>query len=245
MSAPRSGEPNLWSRVMTVLRHEGALAVASRAAARVIDLRQQVLLECDMTARPAVASLPDVRFAWASLRDLEAHSVFELTATPVARAASVARLTRGDRCLVGTWRGTPATYMWTTTSARELPALDWPLRPGTVFVYKTFTIEDFRGKGLNAAAVAFALDAYWSEGKRTAFVDVDVTNHASLRALRRAGFRDVAYFRTLKLGPRTMTLMSDEVFCRVAGRSRRVGSVGPKIVANRDRESAKEHPCPR
>jgi RimJ/RimL family protein N-acetyltransferase len=131
----------------------------------------------------------------------------------------------------------PATYLWITTTVRELARLDWPVRPDAVFVYKTFTVDAWRGRGLNQAAVTWALDDCRRSGARTAFVDVDAANHASLRALRRAGFADVARFRTLKLGPATLTLMDDAVFSRVAGRSRRDRSGSSA--------AAKEHPCPR
>lgn len=211
------------ARALAVLKCEGVKGVLSRTTAKMADLRPQVLLECDLTKVQPHAAVPGASFLWASMDDLTQHAALELVSDAEKRTASETRLRRGDLCLVGLCDGVAVTYLWITKSLRELPRLAWPVRPEAMFVYKTFTLSQWRGRGLNRAALSWAFEQQRSRGCHTAFVDVDASNDASLRALRAAGFTDAARFYIVKLGPLTFTRMTDDVYARVSGTIQRSG----------------------
>jgi GNAT superfamily N-acetyltransferase len=203
-------------RARDLLRREGLWSLTRRLASRLVDVRTQLLLECVLEQSHERTEPTDVTFSWATLQDLEQFPSLELLTSATGRRDSTARLARGDRCLVGLYRGAPVTYLWVTFSIRELPGLRWPLAAQTAFVYKTFTLEAWRGHGFNRSAVSWALGECRRAGCSRAFVDVDRTNEPSVRALRHAGFVPIGRFHVVSLGPLMFTWIPRDLYSHVS-----------------------------
>jgi GNAT superfamily N-acetyltransferase len=204
-------------RAFDVLRRDGFWSLIHRLLSRLAYVHTQLLLECTLNERHETVHSPDLQFRWVNLPDLEQFPSLELLTSAAGRRDSTARLARGDRCAVGLYHGTPVTYLWVTFSVRELPNRRWPVAAGTVFVYKTFTLDAWRGHGFNRSAVSWALAQCAREGYRRAFVDVDRANEPSVRALQHAGFVTIGVFHICKFGPLTTTRIPRDLYSRVSG----------------------------
>ena len=197
-------------RSLEVARQEGVLGLLRRARRRVVSADVQILLECGLDSKRApgaVTASDGCSTRWASLDDLDRYPELELTVDRQVRQTARVRLDRGDRCAVGLSQGTPATYLWVTSHVRELPRLDLPLGGNSIFVYKTFTVPRFRGRGLSQAAIAWALDQYGRQGSRRAFIDIGADNVPSLRAAAKAGFHERGRFLIVGVLGVAFTLM--------------------------------------
>lgn len=101
-------------------------------------------------------------------------------------------LAKGDRCYGACDGDRVVAYGWYST--RPTPVTDGLVlrfAEGWAYMYKGYTLPEYRGRRLHGLAMARALRAYAAEGKEGLVSYVDVTNEASLRSCRRMGYRDL------------------------------------------------------
>ncbi len=187
------------------------------ALTRIGEVRTVILL-----AAPADADLDGdrvpVAFEWAAAdifdRDLAAPA-FQFP--PVAARRAREWLARGDRCLVGRVHDRAATYLWVGTQVRDFPGASCPVGPGTAYVYKTFTLPEFRGRGLNTAALREARRRCARDGFQQVLIDVASDNVKSRRAIERAGFVAAGRLFLLRVGRVRQVWLPGPVRRRIAG----------------------------
>lgn len=195
---------------------------------RVWERRRIALLQYEVTGSPPErASRVPVRFGWATPEDLECLNRPELNFNDQTVREARRWLSDGDRCLIGYVDGAPATYRWMTFSVRKLPTYHLRVGRHQAYFYKSFTVERLRGNGLNQAALCVALGYCHAAGIRRVFVDADLSNIASLRSLRNAGFKDIGTFSIVRLGRRRYTYMSRALRRRVAADAEAEGRAWP------------------
>ena len=156
-------------------------------------------------------------FEWAGLDTFDrvlATPTFQFH--PVAARRARRWLARGDRCLLGRVGDRPATYLWVGTTVREFPGATCPIGAGTAYVYKTFTLPEFRGRGLNTAALREIRRRCAMEGYHQVLIDVASNNTASRRAIERAGFVPVGRFFHLRLGRMRRAWLTPSVRRRIS-----------------------------
>jgi RimJ/RimL family protein N-acetyltransferase len=83
-------------------------------------------------------------------------------------------------------------------------------------VYKTFTLPEFRGRGLNSAALREIRRRCALEGYHQVLIDVASNNTASRRAIERAGFVRVGRFFHLRFGRTRRTWLTPSVRRRIS-----------------------------
>jgi hypothetical protein len=138
------------------------------------------ILEHDAKLRCGFATEDEILAACADELDL---------AEPFARDA----LARGDRCY-GVWDGDRlVSYGWysrrpTLISEDERLCFD----PAYVYMYKGYTLPEYRGHRLHALGMARALVAYTAEEQVRGMVSyVESHNFASLRSCHRLGYVEI------------------------------------------------------
>lgn len=107
-------------------------------------------------------------------------------------------LGRGDRCF-GIFDGDRvASYGWYASKPpnRFNDELDVVFDPGWVFMYKGYTLPEYRGRKLHALGMARALAAVTDEGHEGLISCVEAVNGASLRSCDRMGYQ---IFGTVKI----------------------------------------------
>jgi hypothetical protein len=174
-------------------KHFGAVAcahdVAKRAVNKVVPVR--VLRTMKLT-REGV----DARY-------LEMPSGFRghfATADELARWQGEARhqldpeflqqaLAREDRCFAITYGQTLASYGWYSQRPTAISTdLILHFNPAWVYMFKGYTLPEYRGMRLHAIGMAHALDAHVREGARGILSYVESNNFASLRSCYRMGY---------------------------------------------------------
>lgn len=117
-----------------------------------------------------------------------------------------AAFARGDRCYGFVENGILGSYTWYATGPTPLSMhLTAHFRNDYIYMYKSFTALAFRGRRLCGTGVSRALHALTREGMHKGLVSyVEVHNQPSLKALRRAGFRNVG--RAIVLGGKSPRL---------------------------------------
>ena len=212
--------PGVLQRLLETWRRGGLAGVLRKAAGRLFSRQTYVLLECRLNERGVSLPVPPgLSFSWVAVSDLGDFHQHEMASTDRSEQISAERLRRGDRCAAGIVDRRPATSLWLTSQLRELPNRRLPVGGKAVFVYKTFTVPEMRGRGLHRAVLQWALGSLREEGFERAWVDIETTNTPSLRAVKAVGFAEVGRFTTYTLGGVPFTTIPKHLARLVAGRA--------------------------
>jgi GNAT superfamily N-acetyltransferase len=109
----------------------------------------------------------------------------------------------GRECFVAIRDGEVAGFAWVSCDAMYVDEIgcSLPIAADEVFIYDCFVDEAFRGQGIYPAMLHAVLAASAAKpGIRRAVIGAVSTNHASLRGIRKAGFRECKRVRYLQCG---------------------------------------------
>jgi SAM-dependent methyltransferase/GNAT superfamily N-acetyltransferase len=187
------------ARALTMLRTEGLRGIGVRILAATVYRRLLVLaLPLDDTRGPAAPSRVEIR-------TLEATALDEyLRFRPGSEEAALARRFRaGARCFVALHEGRIVHAGWATTGPAWIEYLgcEFPLAPGDVFQFDSFTAPEFRGRGFAQARITAMAGVLRAEGRRRLLAAVWPENTAGLRPLTAMGYRVVGRVTVTRLGP--------------------------------------------
>jgi hypothetical protein len=118
-------------------------------------------------------------------------------------------LAKGDRCY-GALDGTRvAAYGWYSTRPTLVTeGLELRFGEGWAYMYKGYTLPEYRGRRLHGLGMARAMRAYEAEGKKGLVSYVDAMNEASLKSCRRMGYRDLGLLLGARVAGRWVTTAS-------------------------------------
>jgi len=100
---------------------------------------------------------------------------------------------RGRNCYVALRNGDIAGYGWLSTDSLYVDeiACTYPLAPGEVFIYDCFVDDAYRGQGIYPAILEATLsDCSKRSDIHTAVIGAISVNQASIRGIRKAGFKE-------------------------------------------------------
>jgi hypothetical protein len=110
-------------------------------------------------------------------------------------------LAKGDRCYGALADGKIASYGWYSTLGTEVTSdLTLEFDPEWAYMYKGYTLPEFRGKRLHGMGMARAMKAYSDEGKKGLISYVESANFASLKSCYRMGYVDIGTIFCVKVG---------------------------------------------
>jgi hypothetical protein len=204
----REGEPMNYALVRDTFANFGAVAcmhdLAKRAVSKAVPFR--VLRTMKLTREGVDARYlempPGFRGHFATADELarwqvEARHQLEPEFLQQARA-------RQDRCFAITYGQTLASYGWysqrATTISRDLVL---HFDPAWVYMFKGYTLPEFRGMRLHAIGMAHALDAHVREGAKGLLSYVESNNFASLRSCYRMGYEPLGFIVACRLQRKT------------------------------------------
>src|SRR5690348_2897698 len=140
--------------LLQLLRHEGLRGLWVRGAARTI-YRRVVVMEKRLDAPSAAVALRvPARIGLLNADELEGYARFRADADPVVYKR---RLERGEHCFVVWYQGQIAHSGWAATSEPWIDylACEFPLEPGDVYQFDSYTDPALRRLGLATARVAW------------------------------------------------------------------------------------------
>lgn len=126
-----------------------------------------------------------------------------LAMLPSRRALMEARLRAGSRCFLALDGERIAHGYWMGAGRVRIDYLerDLVLPDDSVYTYDSFSPPEYRGRGLAQAVGLHVMGVARSEGKRRAWCLPAVENAAGIRPVEAIGYRRVAMFHCLRLGP--------------------------------------------
>lgn len=114
-----------------------------------------------------------------------------------------AALDRGDRCFGAISEGTLVSYGWYSTLPTPVTEdLTIHFDPAYAYMYKGYTLPEYRGKRLHGIGMGTALKALAEEGSKGLISYVKSNNFASLRSCFRLGYQDIGLLVAVKMGQR-------------------------------------------
>lgn len=101
-------------------------------------------------------------------------------------------IAKGDRCYGAIDGDRIAAYGWYSTRPTAVTdGLVLRFDEQWAYMYKGYTLPEYRGRRLHGLAMARAMRAYVEEGKKGLVSYVDASNEASLKSCRRMGYREM------------------------------------------------------
>jgi hypothetical protein len=118
-------------------------------------------------------------------------------------------LAREDRCFAITSGQSLASYGWYAQRPTAISTdLVLHFNPAWVYMFKGYTLPEFRGMRLHAIGMAHALDAHVREGAKGLLSYVESNNFASLRSCYRMGYEPLGTIVACRLHRKTHTFES-------------------------------------
>jgi GNAT superfamily N-acetyltransferase len=187
-------------RAVEILRHEGPLSLIARMAA-LAGYRRALVMSTTLDPPPPLVE-PGVALHYGLLQadQLDAFAAYR---PDVGAHIARRRLEAGERCFVA-WSGPRiVSARWIVTGSARVPEfrLCLPLADDAVFIYDSYTSPDMRSRRIASATSTRAAAMLAAEGRRQSFITVLPENGAGIRNATRSGYREIARFAVLVLGP--------------------------------------------
>lgn len=150
---------------------------------------------------PVPGPAPKGSFAFREMTDALKPTYLEML--PSRRPLIEERLARGARCFLALDGGRIAHGYWMGVGRVRIDYLerDLVLPPDSVYTYDSYSPPAHRGRGLAQAVGLHAMGVARAEGRRRAWCLPAVENAAGIRPVEAIGYRRVATFHLLRLGP--------------------------------------------
>lgn len=173
-------------------RHSLPWLLLKKLLGGVITIETLVLFVCELEAwRPEVRDRRGLELC--RIDDVESPVFAQLCAKYPDKDFRARRAIPRRQCYVALRNGEIAGYAWVSADGLHVDeiACAFPLAADEVFIYDCFVDEAFRGEGIYPAMLRAALDGCAAQkGIRRAVIGAVSVNHASLRGIRKAGFRE-------------------------------------------------------
>jgi RimJ/RimL family protein N-acetyltransferase len=113
------------------------------------------------------------------------------------------RLERGERCFAIWHEGAIVHAGWAVTRGAwiEFLSCEFPLAPGDVYQFGSYTLPAFRGRDLATARIVWMARFFHGLGLQRLFAVVWPGNTAGFRPLEKAGYQRCGELRMLRVGP--------------------------------------------
>ncbi len=172
--------------------------------------RRQHLLVLELRGAPlAHPATIDVVFRQGTAQDLAVIArdpAHEITIVSGRRHQEL--LAADGRLLVGTlggriiYRGWSSTRIWRPGAGVEIA-----MGPAKGVIFRCFTVADQRGRGVYAAALGDHLAMLRRQGVSRVYINVNVENIPSIRAIRKAGFAPLTDYETTSFMGRSRLIL--------------------------------------
>lgn len=171
-----------------------------RLDAHVVRCRKRLVFESDIVS-PITSKSNFVSFYTGSESDLRRLADMRATGYDIESVRfCTERLRAGDELTIGIVNDQYAFSNWMMFGKFDLSMNNLvSLHPDDAFTYKGFTVPSFRGRGILAEYFAFLRRRLAQRGFRRILCWADAHNSASIRALQRASFLQIAHFYEFRL----------------------------------------------
>ena len=187
------------ARALEVLRDEGPRALWFRVIAEAV-YRRVVVMECRLDGPiPDVSPRLQICIAHLPYAELERYAHFRPDQDP---AVIRLRFERGHRCFAAWHEGQIVHAGWAAMQAPWIEYLgcEFPIEPGDVYQFDSYTTPAFRGLDLAAARIAWMARFFRDAGFRRLLAVVWPENTPAFRPLEKAGYRRCGWIRVLRIG---------------------------------------------
>jgi ribosomal protein S18 acetylase RimI-like enzyme len=209
----RNGPPLTPRRIATrgleILRERGWRSLVFLVLAD-LGYRRLLLLERDLSEPlPAIEAKIPLDFSVLTPDELGEYLVFH---DEDPRHELEARFGRGDECFVARSQGQIVCANWAATNEHTMRFVRYRLRiaTGEVYVYDSFTLPAFRGRGVAPALAVHMIEHFRRAGLARATTLIEPENAANLRARAKSGYRVCGRIACLKVGPKIWHWFRDD-----------------------------------
>ncbi|HEX6574688.1 MAG TPA: hypothetical protein VF042_06915 [Gemmatimonadaceae bacterium] len=146
---------------------------------------------------PAYNAAIDARFSILRADEVDAYMAFKPRAI---KRETERRISRGDRCFISWIDGRIVDACWTATGNIYVPYMNRTLHvpEGDVYSYDSYTLPEYRGRGLYMARNSFTAITTQSEGFRRSIALVAYENYSAWLILTRSGLKTLGAYHYLR-----------------------------------------------
>jgi RimJ/RimL family protein N-acetyltransferase len=170
--------------------------------------RRVVVMECRLDrSLPEVTPRVAARIGLLTAAEQECYARFRPDQEPTTICR---RLEQGHRCFAAWHEGQIVHTGWAATAEAWVEYLGcaFPLEPGDVYQFDSYTAPEFRGLDLATARVAWMARFFRDAGSRRLLAVVWPENTSAFRPLEKAGYRRCGWLRVLRLRRRWRAIHS-------------------------------------
>ena len=193
-------------KVIKTLRQQGPKAMTLKTLAPVGITRSVIVytMQHEQILKRGTP-VPGVTVQLLNEGDIPAYCVFRsITAEEVITAEGViARLRRGDRCIVAWDEGRVVGARWLTTVSADIPDLgvSFPVHSGIAYAYDLFTAPKERGRGIGAMVSAASFECATATGA-TRVINAVLPENRGGQGIARGRSKRLGMLRSNRLGSR-------------------------------------------
>lgn len=190
---------------LKVISDEGIITFFKKAlksaATKIFRVNSLIIFELDIES-PVRKIFPSIElsFAIASEEEIDSMDEEHYGYDEKGKQYSKDRLKKGDKCILAVYGGKITGYLSAMKDNMELSQLNHiPLHRNRAYLYKGFVLEEFRGKRVLNALVAYMINTLKKDGKSFLVYTVAKDNKPSIKATERMGFKRVGQIIQVKL----------------------------------------------
>lgn len=158
---------------------------------------------------PDLLTAPGYQARFASRDELLAAAATPEVAAEMTPAFVDRALAKGDECYALFDGDRLVSFGWYSNAPTRVSAdLVLHFDPAWIYMYKGYTLKDYRGQRLHGIGMSLTLEAYTGRGRRGLISYVKSTNYRSLRSIARMGYRIFGDVYVARLRDRTWTWAS-------------------------------------
>lgn len=153
-----------------------------------------------------------VKFRFGDYSDIEKLDIAHYEYDSEAKLFAMDRLQSGDKVIFGDYQGRVVFYVWLMFNTMDIDYRKYiPISSDRIYVYKRFTVKEYRGMNIAPAAYSFIMDNMELLQCVKLLALLESRNLSSIRSTIKLGYYIIDNFYKIRIFSKTMYIISNKL----------------------------------